>query len=430
MKALNHAVGGTVFTGIFASFWNINIFSTFTFLLLSVVASLLPDIDHTRSIIGKTFYPFARWIDKNYGHRTITHSIFFLLVVCLFSAFIEHLFLDSYIHTTILFFGIFSHFIFDMVTIQGIPLFYPFYRNPCVIFGNPAYRIKTNNRNSELVILAIFLLIGLSCINLFQNGFWTSYNRSFGTLKHLHQENKNSNKLISADYLYTKNGKQYSGIGLVVASAENKAYILDDTTYFVLDRSNELVHINHVKPIKTDKDKIIKEFGFFSVNYDSLQSIVRNRVITGNIQSSFPVEYYEDNIRKTSNILKFDNTYNPQIFFLADTSKINSRKQLALKLERLKQNEAQFQLKIDELEHLGVKIVNLKKKVLLEPDSYEKNKLQDQIITLQRDYNREEQNLKVYVPDAVLLKEIEFLRQEVETEENVLFSGLVRYLVF
>src|SRR5690606_21555976 len=91
MKAPSHIAGGIVFTGIFCSFWNINIFSNPWYLSLTVFSSLLPDIDHSRSIIGKMFLPISRYLDRNFGHRTITHSIIFALatylLVYLISAF-------------------------------------------------------------------------------------------------------------------------------------------------------------------------------------------------------------------------------------------------------------------------------------------------------------------------------------------------------
>ena len=80
MTAPNHAIGGIGFTGLFCSIFTINIFSNPLYIFLTIFGSLLPDIDHTKSIIGKLFYPFAKWISIKFGHRTITHL--FTNVVC------------------------------------------------------------------------------------------------------------------------------------------------------------------------------------------------------------------------------------------------------------------------------------------------------------------------------------------------------------
>lgn len=145
MNSPNHITGGTVFTGIFASFWDINIFDI-NILCVVWFASLLPDIDHTRSPIGKLFYPISRYLDKKFGHRTITHSFLFLVITTI----IVNSF-ASFHFTLVYVLAILSHFIFDMVTVKGIPLFYLFFKNPCVIPANPEARIRSGNNRSELV---------------------------------------------------------------------------------------------------------------------------------------------------------------------------------------------------------------------------------------------------------------------------------------
>ena len=44
-------------------------------LAVTAVGSLLPDIDTPTSSIGRPFFPLARWINQNMGHRTVTHSL-------------------------------------------------------------------------------------------------------------------------------------------------------------------------------------------------------------------------------------------------------------------------------------------------------------------------------------------------------------------
>ena len=73
MTAPNHIVGGFCFTGVFASIGGINILQDYRLIPIILFASLLPDIDHTKSVIGKLFFPLARAINRKYGHRTITH---------------------------------------------------------------------------------------------------------------------------------------------------------------------------------------------------------------------------------------------------------------------------------------------------------------------------------------------------------------------
>ena len=43
---------------------------------VSAIASLLPDIDTSKSFIGRLFFPLSRWIETRTVHRGITHSFF------------------------------------------------------------------------------------------------------------------------------------------------------------------------------------------------------------------------------------------------------------------------------------------------------------------------------------------------------------------
>ena len=106
MTAPNHVTGGMVFTGLFCSLFSINIFSSPLFISICLMGSLLPDIDHTKSIIGKAFYPLAKWLSVNYGHRTITHSLIFLVGITVFSMFLEAIFSDNYSVSIIFFFSV------------------------------------------------------------------------------------------------------------------------------------------------------------------------------------------------------------------------------------------------------------------------------------------------------------------------------------
>ena len=165
MTGINHLTGGTVFTGIFCSLWNYNIFEKWEYLLATLVASILPDIDHKKSLIGRIFFPISFYISKKYGHRTITHSIFFLITATI----IASLSLPK-IYTYIVFFGVFSHLVFDMLTISGVPLLYPFLKNPCVIPGNDNYRIRTGDIKTEGVFLIGFICSLVFLQPLFNQG--------------------------------------------------------------------------------------------------------------------------------------------------------------------------------------------------------------------------------------------------------------------
>ncbi len=43
---------------------------------VAALASLLPDIDTSKSFIGRLLFPISNWLEANTVHRGITHSFF------------------------------------------------------------------------------------------------------------------------------------------------------------------------------------------------------------------------------------------------------------------------------------------------------------------------------------------------------------------
>lgn len=88
------------------------------------IGSLLPDIDIPGSIIGHLLLPISIPINSFFGHRTVTHSILFIGIVCLIGLLLK----VPYSLNMGLFIGIATHLILDGLTPMGIPyLLYPFH---------------------------------------------------------------------------------------------------------------------------------------------------------------------------------------------------------------------------------------------------------------------------------------------------------------
>lgn len=185
MTAPNHIIGGYVFTGSFAAFYDVNILSDWRYMVIVFFGSLLPDIDHSKSLIGKLFLPISRWLHRHHGHRTITHSLLFLAIVIFASRFTQSLFFPSVPLSLLLSLSVISHLIFDMMTVQGVPLLYPFKKNPCVIPANPSFRLRTNSITQETSVFCFFIVASVFLQPLIVNGFWSSYNQTFSSYKHL-----------------------------------------------------------------------------------------------------------------------------------------------------------------------------------------------------------------------------------------------------
>ena len=188
MTAPNHIAGGLVFTGLFASFMDVNVLANPYFIGCTVVGSLLPDADHTRSWIGKLVYPIAWWLHRRYGHRTITHTLIAWLGLTGLVWLLGGNFNDGNEFTILFLFAYLSHLVLDMMTLQGVPFLYPFMKNPCVLPAKPEMRFRTGDLRTETLAFSFFLFCGIFCYPLFANGFWTQYNRTFGGLKQLKNE--------------------------------------------------------------------------------------------------------------------------------------------------------------------------------------------------------------------------------------------------
>ncbi|MCB9050476.1 MAG: metal-dependent hydrolase [Lewinellaceae bacterium] len=277
MRAPNHIVGGLVFTGICSSLSGVNVFASPVYMGLAISAALLPDIDHPKTLIGSLLKPLSQSINRRYGHRTITHSGVTLTILTLVVAIIEKVTAGANSLALIFFFAYFSHLMLDMMTLQGVPLLYPITKNPFVIPGNPGYRIRTGDLRAEAVMFCLFLSLGLFLRPLFEHGFWTSYNRLFGTMQHLYLEFQRSEDLLEVQYRAHKGSLLLSGKGYCLEAKPGRAVLLQGDSLVVLDKS-ELV-VEEVIPLHTGQKFFFREHRFVGIGVDSLQHLVGRHII-------------------------------------------------------------------------------------------------------------------------------------------------------
>jgi len=363
MTAPNHIVGGIVVTGLFGSFMGVNILASPYYIGTVVLAAQLPDIDHTKSPIGKICYPLARLLNRRYGHRTITHSFAALFLL---TAIVSAVTKENY--GTIFFLAYASHLVLDMLTIQGIPLFYPFARNPCVIPGDPKLRMKSGDLRSETIAFFFFIAMGIFLQPLMKTGFWTQYNRLFGTLKHVHSEFRKSEDLLKVTYTGHRGSERIEGEGYVVESTPTKAMLIQDLAFYEL--SEEKLVIEKVLPAHTGKQFFMEQQQFINIDLDSLNQLCIDKLIkkievhsnnefiawtnelTNNPSIQFKGEWYSNLFfeeapeeKKNSTVVAYELQRNPKIQFLKD------------KIDRLQQQGAmaqqqwqEHQAKLDQLE--------------------------------------------------------------------------------
>ena len=136
MNGQTHKLGGLC-TGIVTSSLLVQDLSSSKQILLagilisgSLIGSLIPDIDHRQSQIGKKMKITSFIVNKLCGHRKLTHAP--LLYIVLFTIFLFPAILSGNFNTLYFNFilgillGIASHLFLDSLTVSGIPLLYPF----------------------------------------------------------------------------------------------------------------------------------------------------------------------------------------------------------------------------------------------------------------------------------------------------------------
>lgn len=429
MSGANHIVGGTVFTGIFASFWNVNVFEKPQYLFFTAFFAILPDVDHLKSPIGKLFYPIAKWLNLKYGHRTITHSLIcytsIILVVYAIESLANQQTTESpnYHITLICAFAYFSHLLFDMLTKQGIPLFWPFMRNPCVIPGNPDLRLKSSHLQTEAVIFVVFILLGLTCQNLFAQGFWTSYNKLFTDLKHLNQESRMSETLLQVEYKFVREGKEISGSGLLIESKENEAILLSDKKFERITGENKILNLT---PTRSRAKMKTSDLLFFNISADSLRSLIADKkIVELKLQSTSAFSFVKENKPQSSKSVEFEYVVNPVLSFLPDTLSKSIENQMQLlnyELQKSKSQNISIQSRRRAIRHSIDSLTSSIHKM----DLYTREKAVEKIAGLKKEL--EANKLQEENSTGKINLQILHLREELANAKLTHVSGYIKFL--
>lgn len=439
MKAANHIAGGIVITGVFTSLWDVNLFTDPVNLGVCVFASLLPDIDHTRSLIGKLFYPLASWISKRFGHRTITHSFVFMFVFYIVCRFLENQFLGTTHLSLIVIFALFSHYFLDMLTLDGIPLFYPFARNPCVIPGNRDLRFVSNTRN-EFIVLVLFIMLSLSFKNLYANGFWLSYNRSFNDTSHLAREFKRTNKLLFIEYNFQIFNDVFNGSGYVVYSDEDKCNILCENKLIRINSYQQGLIIHKLLPAPEKKELILQKAEILNITIDSLNRFLDEKYLTQAeifCTSKANVITFKKGL-ESGNFFDIENEYNLK-FSKSIAADLNKQAGISLsdKIEDLEQKIKIERYKIYQKNKPFIlqqkRLKKAQSELELAKDNYSKNKLQKEIIALRNSlskYKPEWQTAALLSLQKQLKNEKAKLSSGVQEMQEHYFSGNFKYFTF
>lgn len=164
MKPVTHILFSEAFCMIFATFANIVLKPID--LAVIAMASVLPDIDDTRSFIGRVFHSVSSYLERNLGRRTITHSLAGLGIVAVVLSLL--LFLKAGVAYSMTLLSILGHIIIDCVNKEGVNMFYPNLAR-VVIPKDEKIRIGENSK-AENVLSCVFVGLLLFLFPLNQTG--------------------------------------------------------------------------------------------------------------------------------------------------------------------------------------------------------------------------------------------------------------------
>jgi membrane-bound metal-dependent hydrolase YbcI (DUF457 family) len=128
------------------------------------LAAILPDVDTGSSHVGQALPFLSAWLERRFGHRTLTHSVLFLVILALVALPLGLLSDDVYFCLVV---GYATHPFLDTMNVNGVRLFYPFSTVKCVFpleVNNPS-RYRTHTGSPFDRALGVIFLV--ACLPVF-----------------------------------------------------------------------------------------------------------------------------------------------------------------------------------------------------------------------------------------------------------------------
>ena len=147
---------------------------------VAAVAAWLPDADTPSTRAGRVLFPLAIWIERRWGHRSVTHSLVGWLVFALVLTPLLFLLPVASVWFGAALCGYASHLLGDAATKSGVPLLWPS-RARFVFPGNDNLRFITGSK-AEGAVFAVLLLVGLLLLPLSTLGARRILHLATGTL--------------------------------------------------------------------------------------------------------------------------------------------------------------------------------------------------------------------------------------------------------
>jgi len=267
--------------------------------LTASLLSLVPDIDHPKSFMGRIFPGLSRKVLKKWGHRKATHSVFAILVVALI--FLPLVILPPFFKGSpgplappflpkggpggiylALVLAYASHIFIDLFNQSGVKLLAPYSKDKYISFRTPAIRILVGTWK-EYVLLFIFVLLAFSitgrsfsihqAVRSASKVFYRHYD---GALKDFQD---NSRYICNAQVLYFDHVSREKKTETlqVLAMFPEKAFLLRGEERIILKKDN----IDEIEIFKTSQK--VSQRSLSGSSLEELASIPAGSFVSGTI---------------------------------------------------------------------------------------------------------------------------------------------------
>jgi inner membrane protein len=257
-------------------------------LLLAGIGSQIPDLDTTKSWVGKAFYLLSKFLEERFPHRSITHSIFLSLTIATLT--LPILFIWGWKIWCALPLGHLLSCFSDCFTKLGCQFFYPINKDIWVGGLNPRNRIETG-KPAEYSILATCTVIFCITFYIITGGGglqkWATqqiFPTSQTAVQILRRENKKAIKIRIVGTKQLDNSR---------VDEEFWAFDIEGSSLVVLDEQDQVLKVGQNdeiipqrvevkearKPIRIRRQRIEEAEGYLWIN-----SISPNAFITGTLE--------------------------------------------------------------------------------------------------------------------------------------------------
>jgi inner membrane protein len=138
--------------------------------IICALGSLSPDLDNSKSWLGRLFPFISKPVENKFSHRTLTHSLLAIVFIWSIAVLVKILFFTGNFNPLAFAIGYTSHILIDCASVQGVKILYPFsMRNAVFPFDTQqpeAYRIIVGSKaDVALGFVFVFLTIPFAYIS-------------------------------------------------------------------------------------------------------------------------------------------------------------------------------------------------------------------------------------------------------------------------